>query len=189
MGGVPAPIAAPFDQDATIPGDGLDDGRDPAQVGPEPGTGRLRGDRAGRECGIAGQRLAGDGRAKIVLFIAPPFCPHNAISEDSKAYRALKETFFEPEYVLKKYFPYLSDSSYISVDETPEELERMKDDFPLEDFLYPLPYETMRKLSIPAVDLGVFGKGAHTFKERVYKPYSYGILPEKIRTYTKLMWK
>lgn len=60
---------------------------------------------------------------------------------------------------MKKYFPYLSDSSYISVDETPEELERMKDDFPLEDFLYPLPYETMRKLSIPAVDLGVFGKG------------------------------
>lgn len=135
------------------------------------------------------EELAGDGRAKIVLFIAPPFCPHNAISEDSKAYRALKETFFEPEYVLKKYFPYLSDSSYIAVDETPAELERMKNDFPLEDFLYPLPYETMRKLSIPAVDLGVFGKGAHTFKERVYKPYSYGILPEKIRTYTKLMWK
>lgn len=135
------------------------------------------------------EELAGDGRAKIVLFIAPPFCPHNAISEDSKAYRALKETFFEPEYVLKKYFPYLSDSSYIAVDETPEELERMKDDFPLEYVLYPLPYETMRKLSIPAVDLGVFGKGAHTFKERVYKPYSYGVLPEKIRTYTKLMWK
>lgn len=131
----------------------------------------------------------GDGRAKVVLFIAPPFCPHNAVDESTPAYLNLRKVFAEPGYVFRKYFPYLSDSSYIAVDETEEELERMRGDFPLMDELYPLPYATMRSLSIPAVDTGVFGKGAHTWKERVFKPYSYGILPGKIREYTKLMWR
>ena len=40
---------------------------------------------------------------------------------------------------------------------------------------------TIQELSIPAVNLGVFGKGAHTWKERIHKPYSYEVLPQLIR--------
>jgi arginine utilization protein RocB len=41
--------------------------------------------------------------------------------------------------------------------------------------------EDIQELSIPAVNLGVLGKGAHTWKERIHKPYSYEVLPQLIR--------
>ncbi len=134
-----------------------------------------------------------DNEAKVVLFLAPPFCPHNSISQDSKVYQDLEEVLQKNnekiDFTMKQFFPYLSDSSYLMIDETPQEIAKMKNNFPLVDQLYPLPYEKMRELNIPAVDIGVYGKGAHTWKERVYKPYSFGILPKLIRNYTQKIWQ
>ncbi|MFT9373861.1 M20/M25/M40 family metallo-hydrolase [Liquorilactobacillus hordei] len=134
-----------------------------------------------------------DNEAKVILFLAPPFCPHNSITKDSKVYQNLEETLNENDahidFTMKQFFPYLSDSSYLMMDESPQEVEKMKNIFPLADQLYPLPYDKMRELNIPAVDIGVYGKGAHTWKERVYKPYSFVILPKLIRNYTQKIWK
>lgn len=134
-----------------------------------------------------------DNEAKVVLFLAPPFCPHNSISQDSKVYQDLEEVLQKNnekiDFTMKQFFPYLSDSSYLMIDETPQEIAKMKNNFPLVEQLYPLPYEKMRELNIPAVDIGVYGKGAHTWKERVYKPYSFGILPKLIRNYTQKIWQ
>lgn len=134
-----------------------------------------------------------DNEAKVVLFLAPPFCPHNSISQDSKVYQdlsgVLRESDEKINFTMKQFFPYLSDSSYLMIDETQQEIEKMKSNFPLVEQLYPLPYDKMRELNIPAVDIGVYGKGAHTWKERVYKPYSFGVLPKLIRNYTQKIWE
>ncbi len=90
---------------------------------------------------------------------------------------------------MKQFFPYLSDSSYLAIDENEEEIGKLAENFPLAEQIYPLPYAKMRALNIPAVDIGVFGKGAHTWKERVYKPYSFEILPKIIRDFTTKVWK
>ncbi|MCP0886567.1 peptidase M20 [Ligilactobacillus sp. WILCCON 0076] len=134
-----------------------------------------------------------DGIAKVILFVAPPFCPHNSVEKTSHVYTKLQAVLDsaknDERFVMKQFFPYLSDSSYLKVDESEKELELMQANFPLANELYPLPYDKMRELNIPAVDIGVYGKGAHTWKERVYKPYSYEVLPPIIREYTKKMWK
>ena len=48
--------------------------------------------------------------------------------------------------------------------ESPEDIEKLKANFPLMDAIYPLPVETIRSLDIPALDLSVYGIGAHTWK-------------------------
>jgi len=40
----------------------------------------------------------------------------------------------------------------------------------------------IQKTDIPALTFGVYGKDAHCWTERVYKPYSFGILPEFVET-------
>ncbi len=137
-------------------------------------------------------QAANDTTPKVVLFIAPPFCPHNYVAEDSKIYRDLQAMAAQcgtaDQFVLKKFFPFLSDSSYFAISESETEIQKLALNFPLMAQLYPLPYAQIRDLAIPAVDIGVYGKGAHTWKERVYKPYSFGVLPNLIRNFTQLTW-
>ena len=74
-----------------------------------------------------------------------------------------------------------SDSSYLSMSETKEEILTLIQNFQGMESICPLPTDDILELSIPAVNLGVFGKGAHTWKERIHKPYSYEVLPRLIR--------
>lgn len=131
----------------------------------------------------------GEDSPKVILFLAPPFCPHNYIDSDSQVNQVLDQVIadFSDKETFKKrrFFPYLSDSSYLAMRETADEIKDMLTDFPMAETLYPVPFDTIRALNIPAIDLGVYGKGAHTWKERLYKPYSYGVLPELIRSFTK----
>ena len=133
----------------------------------------------------------GEDTPKVILFLAPPFCPHNFIDEDSRVNQVLDTVladFSDTEtFKKRRFFPYLSDSSYLAMRETADEIKDMLTDFPMSDTIYPVPFDTIRSLAIPAIDLGVYGKGAHTWKERLYKPYSYGVLPELIRSFTKRM--
>ncbi len=124
--------------------------------------------------------------AKVVVFLAPPFCPHNYTDNDSRVDLALEKMmaeFPEEQFVKRRFFPFLSDSSYLAMRETKEDITKLKANFPLMDTIYPLPVDTIRTLDIPAVDLGVYGIGAHTWKERIYKPYSYHTLPKVIRSF------
>lgn len=134
-----------------------------------------------------------DNQAKVVLFIEPPFCPHNSVKKTTVVYqqlvKVLKRSQNQTEIELKEFFPYLSDSSYLAIDETSKELSRLQANFPLAEQIYPLPFDQMRELAIPAVDIGVYGKGAHTWKERVYKPYSFNALPCLIREFSQQIWQ
>ncbi|MBP5593871.1 MAG: peptidase M20, partial [Pseudobutyrivibrio sp.] len=84
------------------------------------------------------------------------------------------------KYQMDGFFPSLSDSSYLSLDDSMESIDKLKKNFPQMDELYPLPLEQIKKLNIKAVDFGVYGKDAHKSTERLQVPYSFGILPELI---------
>ncbi|KEK21611.1 M20/M25/M40 family metallo-hydrolase [Bacillus gaemokensis] len=140
------------------------------------------------------QQLDPEKKARVIVFFAPPFLPHNYLKQTNKENRQLQSSIQAilenmqdetgEQFILKKFFPYLADGSFLSIHETDDELKPLLQNFPKWERLYPLPYETIRKLSIPSINMGVYGKDGHKWTERVYKPYSFNILPFLIRKTT-----
>lgn len=128
--------------------------------------------------------LACTGRSEpvMVLYYAPPYCPHNTVKDK----KLLDEIHTIAEGVEKKsgeryrmmqFFPSLSDSSYLKLDDTDTSIQYLRKNFPGWEKLYPLPLEQIRALSIPAINYGCYGKDAHQWTERVNIPYTFGVLP------------
>lgn len=135
-----------------------------------------------------------------VLFFAAPYCPHNTLHEEVPAERelmgkisSLAESFGKESgetYRMLRFFPSLSDSSYLKIDDDDASLETLIRNFPEYGTVYPLPLERIKKLNIPALNYGCFGKDAHKWTERVYTPYSFGTLPRfLIKTLEEFLMK
>lgn len=141
------------------------------------------------------EELDGDKRPKVIVFFAPPYCPHNYLKEDvekeAKCDRIIDQVLEKNRketggnFSKKKFFPYLSDSSYLAINETEAETREIVRHFPGWGDVYAIPLDNIRALNIPVVNMGVYGKKAHTWTERVYKPYSFGVLPKVIRDMTE----
>lgn len=129
----------------------------------------------------------------IVLFFATPYVPRNFVKGQTEKEQILLEKLDAilqetgsktgDTFAVHKFFPSLTDSSYLCLDDTDEEIEVLKNNYPGMDTLYPVPIEKIRKLNIPALNLGTWGKDAHKMTERVYKPYTFGTLPFLIKRY------
>ena len=123
----------------------------------------------------------------VVLYYATPYCPHNTLEKEDSALEKLEmilksvEKENNVEYKMDKFFPSLSDSSYLSLDDSMESIAVLKENFPQMQQLYPLPLEQIKNLNIRAVNFGVYGKDAHKSTERLNVPYSFGVLPELIK--------
>lgn len=141
------------------------------------------------------EAAAEDYRPKVIIFFAPPYCPHNYLRTEIDKERRCDdlldrilakagEETGEP-FAKKRFFPYLADSSYLSMNETAEETKEILENFPGWGRTYSIPIDRIRQLNIPVLDMGVYGKKAHTWMERVYKPYSFGVLPGMIREMTE----
>ena len=123
----------------------------------------------------------------VVLYFAAPYCPHNTLQDaDAPIMAKLEKIVREIEeeekvkYNICRFFPSLSDSSYLAIDDSDESVELLKNNFPQMDMLYPLPFEKMKEIAIKAVNFGVYGKDAHKWTERLYMPYSFETLPKLI---------
>lgn len=120
----------------------------------------------------------------VILYYATPFCPHNTLQGKDEEMicriRELAQTVTKKtgeEYRLMKFFPSLSDSSYLKIDDSDESIELLVRNFPGFAQLYPLPLKEIRSLNIPAVNYGCYGKDAHKWTERVHVPYTFETLP------------
>lgn len=120
--------------------------------------------------------------------------PSNTLQEDEKSVylkEALREVLQEAEeeykevFPLRGYFPYLCDGSFLAFHGNQAEIETVKANFPGMNALFPLDLEKMSSLNIPALNIGVYGKGGHKWTERVYKPYTFQTLPLLIRKVTE----
>ncbi|MGR3776570.1 hypothetical protein ACT1UG_12660 [Bacillus paramycoides] len=67
------------------------------------------------------------------------------------------------------------DELFLSIHETDEELKLLLENFPKWEQLYPLPYETIRKLNIPSINMGATGKmainGQNGFTNHIHSAY------------------
>ncbi|HEX3027583.1 MAG TPA: peptidase M20, partial [Clostridia bacterium] len=126
----------------------------------------------------------------IVVFFAAPYCPHNTLKAEVPEEKALlgkisklvsafgKET--GENYRVMQFFPSLSDSSYLKIDDDAQSLETLMRNFPAYSRIYPLPFDRIRLLNLAGLNYGCFGKDAHKWTERVYLPYSFEIFPKLI---------
>ncbi|MCA1056564.1 M20/M25/M40 family metallo-hydrolase [Rossellomorea aquimaris] len=140
------------------------------------------------------QLLDPDRTPRVIIFFAPPFLPHNYLNEENEHGKKVKEVLGKclddiseetgEEFVMKRFFPYLADGSFLSLHEEDEDIEVIKKNLPLIDELYPVPIDHIRKLNIPSINIGVYGKDGHQWTERVYKPYTFSVLPVIIQRVT-----
>lgn len=141
------------------------------------------------------RQLEQTGTPCTVIFYAPPYCPHNYLKGDNARDREVLNTIEQvlknweymshEKFAVKRFFPYLTDSSYLSLHDTDEEVAALIDNFPEWEKIYPVPVTKIRELNIPAINVGVYGADAHRWTERVYKPYSFATVPGIIRDMTK----
>lgn len=128
----------------------------------------------------------------VILYYAAPYCPHNTFKEkDGELMEILRRSTqkvgekYGVEYKIHPYYPSLSDSSYLRIDDDDRSIAAIKNNFPAMEKLYPVPVEKIKKLNIPAINLGTYGKDAHKWTERVNLPVTMHILPELIRKVLK----
>lgn len=126
----------------------------------------------------------------IILFFAPPYCPHNTLKSEDKDESSIIEKIREAmshiekesneKFKMLQFFPSLSDSSYLKIDDDFSSLQNLINNLPNWKEIYNIPVDKIKKLNIPAVNYGCYGKDAHKWTERVYKPYSFDTLPKLI---------
>lgn len=124
----------------------------------------------------------------VIVSFFPPYYPHVYVEGTREAERELLEAAqktvgsvrCKDRLVWKKFFPYISDLSYGAAPDNPEVIAALQDNMPGFGVIYDLPIADMQALNLPVLDIGVYGKDAHKFTERLEKPYSFHVVPELV---------
>ncbi len=127
----------------------------------------------------------------VVLSISPPYYPHinkedccnldDYIKEiDGKISEFVKnECGFNSKN--KNVFMGISDGSYFDFQCGDEVGDFISNNMPLWGELYSIPFENMKRLSIPVINIGPWGKDIHKISERVSRRDLTHTVPETIR--------
>lgn len=123
----------------------------------------------------------------VILFLSPPYCPRNTLKREVPEEAALLDSVVSllnelgeemgEDLKMMQFFPVLTDSSYLKLDDTDTSVKTLVDNFPDMKGHYDVPLDQIKRLNIPAFNFGCHGKDAHKWTERVHKEYSFGKLP------------
>jgi arginine utilization protein RocB len=109
----------------------------------------------------------------MVLFYTPPFYPavcssdHPLIKRISEEVIEQAQKTYNSTLVNVHYFSGLSDLSYINFTGDSNDLSAFTRNFPLLGSRYNIPFDDMRALEIPVLNIGPFGKDPHQWTERL----------------------
>lgn len=135
-------------------------------------------------------KLWSDKSPVVIVYFSPPYYPHIYVEGNEYKERILLESVDEAvkamdtdyNIVNKKFYPYISDLSFVSAPKDEKIMEALKHNMPALDSKYNLPLDAMQKLSLPVVNIGPFGKDAHKFTERLEKKYSFEVAPKLVES-------
>ncbi len=123
----------------------------------------------------------------IVLFLAHPFMPHSTLREEEREEDTLRKklekvvTEFNREYEMNvnpvHFYPSLSDSSYLKMDDDEEAARFTLGNIAGGDKVQKIPLGLIKALNIPALNMGCYGKDPHRNTERLETIYSFRKLP------------
>lgn len=90
----------------------------------------------------------------------------------------------ESKYDIKvsDFYPYISDMSYLSCPHCKKDIEAMLANCPYYEYRYDYPYEKIKQVQMPTVNIGTFGFDGHTYIERMEKDYCFNELPNLVYT-------
>jgi len=107
-----------------------------------------------------------------VVALSPPFYPHiSTETAHQSVMGTVKDILKEDEIDFQHYFMGISDLSYTGLQNADKITPYVAPNMPLwdEDF-YTIDFSSLKKLSIPSIILGPWGKDLHKMTERVYVP-------------------
>jgi len=122
-----------------------------------------------------------DREPKIVVAIFPPYYPHVVNTGQTAGEKKVKElvdrikeygkaelgaTFKET-----KFFKGISDLSYFRLHDAEEVFQHLKPNMPAINYVYKIPLEEIKKLNLPVVNIGAFGRDPHQNTERLHMPF------------------
>ncbi|SHJ47506.1 M20/M25/M40 family metallo-hydrolase [Tepidibacter formicigenes] len=115
----------------------------------------------------------------VIIGLSPPYYPNvcnrdfndlsNTIKYLSDRINEYSAKNWNENYKKKNYFMGISDMSYTFLNNHEEVKKAIGPNMPLWDEVYSIYFEGIKKLSIPVVNIGPWGKDIHKFTERVYK--------------------
>lgn len=120
----------------------------------------------------------------IVTFFAPPLYP----AVNSHEYKLIQELIrelteystdqFGINYKTVQYFNGISDLSYVSFKDSLKAIEQYEKNVPGWGKTYYIPFEAMKKIQIPVLNVGPLGKDAHKNTERLNLNHAFEQLPQ-----------
>lgn len=125
----------------------------------------------------------------VVIGIAPPFYPatNNMYLEDKKGIddlievlRVFSQEELNQDFEIQNFFTGISDLSYAMFAEEKETVEYVEHNMLLWGDYYSIPFEEIRKVSMPVLNIGPWGKDLHKGVERVYKKDLYEDIPKYV---------
>lgn len=124
-----------------------------------------------------GLEHAGITEPAVVIALSPPYYPSVNNDLQTAGLMGVLEEYgkqqWNQEYAVKDYFFGISDISYAIYNFDSETMARTRDNMPLWGDLYSIPLDAIQELSIPAINIGPWGKDFHKITERVYREDLY----------------
>jgi arginine utilization protein RocB len=126
----------------------------------------------------------------MIIFYSSLYSPRILLDEKKAEDRRLIEAVnlavqkIQPVYKkpikVRKFYPYISDMSFVSLSDQDEEIESYKRNMPAWGRGLYVPFEEIRKLDVPIINIGPYGFDAHKKWERLEINYSLNIVPKLI---------
>ncbi len=134
-----------------------------------------------------------DRSPKIIIALAPPYYPHVTTDGQSpgnddvlKAVDLLQEyslSEFGMTLRVNRFFDGISDLSYCSIQDAGNVINELKPNMPLWGHSYSIPVEEIKKLDVPGIILGPWGKDLHKYTERLNRSFYLNIAPKLLKFY------
>lgn len=124
----------------------------------------------------------------VIIGIAPPFYPsaNNRYLEDRgmddlmKNLSEFSKETFGVDYEIENFYTGISDLSYAMFSEDADTVSYIRNNMLLYGSLYKIPFELIKEISMPVLNIGPWGKDLHKGVERVYAEDVYINTPKYV---------
>lgn len=133
-----------------------------------------------------------------VWFYSSLYSPRVALSTDVPAERRLQLAVeaavekVQPAYAnpiaIRQFFPYISDMSFVKLSDDERGIEGYTANMPAWGKKLTVPFDEIRKLDVPVVNIGPYGFDAHKKWERLECTYSLEIVPQLMHHVIEYLW-
>jgi arginine utilization protein RocB len=123
----------------------------------------------------------------IIVFYSSLYSPRIEVAGETEDERNLIEALdaavklVQPEYeepiVVRSFFPYISDMSFVALSDDDEALDYASRNNPSWGTKFFVDYQEIRELNVPVINIGPYGLDAHKRYERMEIDYSVKIVP------------